>query len=314
MSSRSCCLNKSMWLGYIALAVAQACIGINVVCSKILINHVPIAFLLSTRFFLSSLILLSIMLIFRLRFVHPKHPDKKLSFGDWRLGILQGIFVGAGFNFLFLGGLQYTTATSAGIIASSLPAIIVVMAYFFLKERLTTKKVMALFLATSGILVMGLTTSPSQVDLGYKAYLGDLLIFLAMIPEGTYSIISKFLHNRMTATGATTLANIVGFISIFLFSIPAILRIDIFAFEPYIWGLLCAAAISSLMFFWLWALGLKTVPANTAALFGGIMPISTLVLAITFLNESLTIPDLIGMILIFSSMFIGTSRYRISSA
>lgn len=299
---------RTLWLGYAALAIGQASIGVNVVTSKYLLSEVSAPFLLLCRFFISSACFLVIISTPKMTLKHPDHPERKLTRKDWSLAILQGLLVGALFNVLFLAGLSYTSAASAGIISSSLPAIITLFAVLFLKERLTQKKLIALGLAMAGIALMSLT-APESAKLE-RHILGDFLIFLAMFPEASYSIINKLLFKRMTALGAVAVANTVSFISVIPLWVFSTQPVVISTLSANTWGLLLLTGVSSLLFFWLWAWAVTLVPASTAALFGGVMPISTLLLAVIFLNELIFWPDLLGMGLIFISIGLGTHKHR----
>lgn len=303
-------MRRSLTVGYCVLALAQVAISINVVTSKFLVASVPMFVILATRFGVSTILLGLLMLVTRTSLIDPNHPDRKLTPNDWFLGILGGIFAAFLFNLFFLWGLQHTTATASGIVGSTLPAIVAVSAVWFLKERLNSAKIMALILAMLGILIINLDHFESTGNLEHT-YFGDFLVFIAMLPEAWYSITSRKLANRITPLGAAFLANVVGVVC---FLPCALLTAPDFHFAQLTLSqgwLILLAGLTSLLFFWCWGWGLTFIPASTAAIFGGVMPVATMLLAIVFLGESLHWYDTAGMLLVLASIFIGTGwRYR----
>ena len=53
-------------------------------------------------------------------------------------------------------------------------------------------------------------------------------------------------------------------------------------------------------------MGFNFISASTAAIFGGIMPVATAILAILFLGEEFHWYDSFGMLLVIASIVIGT--------
>lgn len=302
-------MRQSLFLGYLMLTFAQVAISMNVVVSKFLLESLPMFSFLTLRFGISTLLLALGVKLSNQGIMHPLHPQGALSKHDWFLAILQGIFAAFLFNLFFVWGLQHTSATAAGIVSSSLPAIIALCALWWLKESLTRAKVFSLGLAMLGILVININPVEG-VDNVEHTYWGDLLILIAMFPEAWYSIISRKLATRMSALGAALIANAVGFVTLLL---CALFTQSAFNWIDFTWQqtfLLFLSGLSGLIFFWGWGWGLSFIPASTAAIFGGIMPLATTLFAIIFLGEVLSWYDIVGMLFVISSIFIG-ARWRL---
>jgi drug/metabolite transporter (DMT)-like permease len=297
-------MRPSNTVGYFVLTLAQLAISINVIVSKFLLTTMPMFMLLSYRFFLSTLLLGALLLISRTPLKAPQHPESKLTTSDWVFMILQGIFAAFLFNLFFVWGLQHTTATAAGIVGSTLPAMIAICAVWMLKEHLNSAKVISIALAMLGILVINLDYFDAS-NTQEHSYFGDFLVLLAMLPEAWYSIIGRKLANRVTPLGAAFIANLVGFATLF----PCALitgTFEIRQFTPAEMGLLLAAGASALIFFWAWGWGLRFIPASTAAVFGGVMPVATTLFAVMLLEEQIHWYDSLGMLLVVLSIIIGT--------
>lgn len=303
-------MRRALSTGYIALAFAQVGISLNVVTSKFLISSMPMFMLLATRFGVSAIVLGLVLWITRTPIKDPHHPEKKLTANDWFLALLLGLFAAFLFNIFFVWGLQHTTATAAGIIGSTLPALIAVFSVWILKERLNSAKITALVLAMLGILVINLDHFEGSANPEHT-YFGDMLVFIAMFPEAWYSIVSRKLANRITPLGGAFIANVVGFVTL----LPCALytgTIDFTIYTSFEFALIGVAAMSSLLFFWAWAWGLSFIPASTAAVFGGVMPVATTLFAILFLGENLHWYDTFGMLLVLASIIIGAGwRLRV---
>lgn len=296
-------MRRALSTGYFALAFAQVGISLNVVTSKYLLTTMPMFMLLATRFGLSAIVLGLFLLISRTSIIDPFHPEKKLTSHDWFLAILLGIFAAFLFNLFFVWGLQHTTATAAGIIGSTLPALIALFSVWLLKEHLNSAKLIAIALAMLGILFINLDHFEATANAEHT-YFGDMLVFIAMFPEAWYSIVSRKLANRITPLGGAFIANVVGFITL----LPCALYTSTLNFTLYSsfeFALIGVAAMSSLIFFWAWAWGLSFIPASTAAIFGGVMPVATTLFAILFLGENLHWYDTCGMLLVLASIVIG---------
>ncbi|MGE3319086.1 MAG: DMT family transporter [Candidatus Berkiella sp.] len=294
---------RSLSTGYLALTFAQVGISLNVVTSKYLISSMPMFMLLATRFGLSAIILGFVLWLTGTSIIDPHHPQGKLSTHDKFLAVLLGLFGAFFFNLFFVWGLQYTTATAAGIIGSTLPALIAIFSVWLLKERINSSKIIALVLAMLGILIINLDHFESGSNLEHS-YFGDLLVFVAMFPESLFSIVSRKLAGRITPLGGALMANIVGFVTL----LPCALYTGSFDFTSYgvfEFALIGVAGLGSLVFFWAWAYGLSFIPATTAAVFGGVMPVATTLLAILFLGEKLAWYDSLGMLLVLASIVIG---------
>ncbi|MBS0358277.1 MAG: DMT family transporter, partial [Proteobacteria bacterium] len=179
--------------GFGILILAQLMVSINIVGSKYLLPTIPILLLLTLRFLLSAGLLLP------LHWVTKKNSGyqdlKTLNKKDWLFILAQALSAGVFFNGLMLLGLNYTSANAAGIITSALPAIIAVMSFLILKEYFSKRKSLCVGLATLGLLI----TSFDQF-FGIQenhSLSGDCLIFLSLIPEASYYILSKLHPNRL---------------------------------------------------------------------------------------------------------------------
>lgn len=100
--------------------------------------------------------------------------------------ILGGLFGVATNQLLFFQGLSLTNEISASIIMTTNPILVLVMAAFILKEKLTAKKILGILIGLAGAIYLIATKKSSGKE---ASMLGDLLILLNATSYGLYLII-----------------------------------------------------------------------------------------------------------------------------
>lgn len=131
--------------GLLFLVLAQIMVGVNIVFSKYVLSSLPVLFILALRFTLATVTLLPLHWLTPARKISIDIYFSQLKRRDWIFVIAQGLSAGIFFNFLMLWGLDYTDANIAGIITSALPAIIAVMSWLVLGEKISGKKMICVF-------------------------------------------------------------------------------------------------------------------------------------------------------------------------
>ena len=295
---------SKLWLGYIELTIAQIAVGTAIVLGKQLITlGVPVYMQMEVRFVCCFLLLILMVLLKGLVKKEPIPWKPALKQAQWGLLLAQSICAGVLFNYLMLFGLKYTTATMAGIIASVLPAVIAVLSFTILKETLSRSKLIAISLAIAGVMILHLDTFGQET--ASNAFLGGFFVFLALIPEGLYTVFAKILGAKLQPLIQAAWIN---FISVLIFTPFWIYKggLDIInQIEMNAWIALGVTSFCSMLFYYLWTSGVGKVHANTAAIFTGVMPITTTVIAIFWLGEAFTIYDAIGLSCVLLSIIIG---------
>lgn len=294
----------SFFYGLFFLMMAQCMVGLNIVGSKYLLTVVPPFFLLMMRFTLASAIL------FPLHWLTParNHPLSyyfaQITKKEWIFMISQALSAGFLFNLLMLMGLNYTNANVAGIITSALPAIIAIMSWLVLGETISGKKSVSIILATLGLVVIA--WAKYRQHGGEQSFIGDIFIFLALIPEAAYYILSKLSPNRLPIFFVSTLMN--GMNAIALFLVFALFSHEPIAITPFNWSILVGLGLSTSLFYIFWLVGCLRVDGIMASLSTAVMPIATVIFAQIIFGEHLTQPQFIGMVMVLISIFICAIR------
>lgn len=280
---------KTTFRTYFDLTIAMFIAGSSVVASKLLVQTLPI-FLASEY----SLIIASIILSL-LTFINKKQIPQINAKTLFILFVqaFTGVFLFR--TFLFFG-LKLTSAVESGLITSISPAILGLLAFFFLKEELSTNKVIGITLVVLGLLIFNVL-GYSDLSTG-STIKGNLLILIAVFCEASFSILNKLTNNIPTMYRATII-NIFATICFIPFSIYDFYNYD-FTKINYVsfLSVLYYGTFISVISFILWFRAIEKVSASSVAVFSGVMPISSMLLSSLILKEKISYFHIISLILI----------------
>lgn len=312
ISKLFCKQNK--FFGLLLLIAAQICLSINVIIGKHLSSHglTPILILV-LRFGLGSIILFAYFLISN-QLKHIKKLAVELPTIDKKSLVSQSVCSGFLYNLLMLSGVKLTSAIIAGIFISAEPVIILILSYFILREQIQKSQVISIIIVILGI--MSLNMSKIQMHGLNSNFIGDLVVFAAILPEAIYTIIAKRYPVNLPSLYYAFFVNI---INALLFSFCLIL----FTKDYFLLSNLCIVdwilsttilPVSGFMFFLLWNYGLKYCNAQQAGLVTAVVPVGVCILAVLFLDESIHSYEVIGIVSVIVAILIGsTSKSKVKS-
>ena len=278
-------LNRPAAYGF--LFAGMAVVGSYVALSKPLVAAIPIFLLATLRFAIAAVAMLP--------WTFTRNGEETPSPHAWRQLFLQSFFGNFLFSICMLSGVALTSASAAGIILSTMPAVVAVFSAIFLRERLTRRAIFAVLLAVAGIAVLQFTRAGADPAESERVVLGNLLVFCSVCCEATYVIIGKRLTATLSAMRISALINLFGLLLMLPFGLWQMQRFDFGALKTETWELLAYYALAaSVLSTWLWLTGLKHVPANHAGVFTVALPLSSTALAVGLLGETLTTGHLIA--------------------
>lgn len=294
-------------IAYFALAAAMILTGINVALGKIIILEMTPASFAMLRFVLSSFCLVPLAMTER----HGWQALKSLPPKAWGEIVLLSLFGVVGFTTLMLIGIQYTSAINAGIIASALPAIIALLSWLILREVISRQKALSIALAVFGIFCLNLASphggSGSSPNHNWLATLiGNGFILAGVTSEAVFAILTRRYAARIPPW---TLTMIVHLLAIPI-TIPIVLVQDGGWLLPdsdwHFWLIsLYYIFTASVLSFYLWCIGIKTIPASTSALFTALVPVTAMLIAVFVLGEHLSMIQLAGLLAVIASLGLG---------
>ena len=205
-------------------------------------------------------------------------------------------------NFLFsicmLFGVSMTGAVTAGVVMATIPAVVALMSWAFLGERIALRTWAAVVCAVVGVTLVSLSKQEqfALVSVGLEANLastnivfGTFLLLGAVICEAAYAVIGKKLVGALSPKRITALINLWGFVLVTPLGIWAAWQFDFFSVSTPSWLLLVFYSLAaSVWTVWLWMTGLKTIPAGRAGVFTVFLPVSAAAVGVVFLGENLS--------------------------
>ncbi|MGQ3891184.1 DMT family transporter [Legionella sp. CNM-4043-24] len=283
--------NSGFVKGALCLIFAQTMVSINIVTSKIIVGTIPVLLMLLIRFALASLVLLPLHWLSPAKNESIKTHFSRLGRRDWGFIIAQSLCAGLLFNTLMLTGLNYTDANLAGIITSALPAIIALMSWLVLGEKISAQKGLCVAFACLGLMIIA--GDKLKGSTYAHSFLGDFLVLLSLFPEATYYILCKLYTNRLPLFLTSSLLN--GINAILLLPVLFFINHSVFDIPLTGWLILLLVGLGSGLFYVFWFIGASKVDGIMASLSTAVMPVATVILAWLILGEQLTVWQFIGM-------------------
>ena len=239
---------------------------------------------------------------------------------DMKLLLFQAFFGIFLFRLFLLLGVNLTSTVEAGILTGTTPAITSILAFVVLREKPTGWTILGIGCTVSGILLLQ-GTSLYSIELSSQHLLGNVFMVCAAASESSFNIISRR-HKTMKQEHTdvqihpvvqTLIVSVIAFaLSLFpaLVEHPfgALQRIGPTEWIALIWYGLVVTALAFVFFY----AGVKRCDAYTTAAFSGMIPLTSLLLSILLLRETIGLVQWTGGFLIISSMLmIGLKRRKI---
>lgn len=269
---------------YLALIAASAAWGIGTVISKRAVEEIPPLALLPLQLASSLAVMAVLLAVNRLPFRDPSAPPALE-----RLGILNpGLSYALG-----LLGLVSITASLAVLIWALEPLLILLLAGWFLRERLGVGLIALSLVAAAGV---GLVVyDPASAG----SLLGVALTFAGVVCCAIYTTAARRWLVQSTETAsivATQQAYALGF-ALVIAAIAWVVGGAVWPTSPSTTGL-ASAAVSGVLYYglayWMYLWALRRMPASIAAASFYLIPVFGLVASFLVLDERLTTLQSIG--------------------
>jgi len=282
-------------IAYSQLALAMILVGANVGVAKLLAEALPIALIAFLRCALAVLVLwpLARALDGRVRVSRPVLGNL----------LLQAIFGTAIYNAGLLAGLRHTSALEGGLVLATLPAVVALGSWLWLRERLSARQWLAAGLAGFGMAAITL----ARLDGGaVGSAVGNLLIFVAVCGEAIYVLLARRVAGAVPVITASLWMQVFSALVLLPFAAPGFGAIAALV-EPRLLALLVFHSLTaSVLCLLLWYAGLKRVPAGVAGVFTVFLPASAAVTAVLVLGESFGLVHAAGFALMLGSLLLAT--------
>jgi drug/metabolite transporter (DMT)-like permease len=285
-------------LAYLSLAAAMAVVGAYVGFSKALVLVFPIFLLAGMRFAIAALAMAP--------WLRRPAGEAVLDARAHRLLFLESFFGNFLFSICMLFGIRQSSALAAGVIMAALPAVVALLSWFLLGERIGVRVGAGIACALAGIALVALARD-AEGALASGSLVGSALLLAAVTCEALYVVIGKKLAASVGPKRISAIINLWGLV---LVAPLALWQLPDFApaFIPQSsWVLLVVYSIAaSVVTVWLWMTGLKHVPAASAGIFTVFLPVSAAAVGVLFYGEEFTTAQVAAFALALGGVVLAT--------
>jgi drug/metabolite transporter (DMT)-like permease len=197
------------------------------------LNYVAIKFLVNGNYakpFAINIIRVAVALtlLWLLFFIKPtKLKIQPKDYGRFFLCALLGIALN---QLLFVKGLSLTFSVHAALLMLTTPILITVLASIFLKERLTSNKIIGLLLGIAGAVLLISSRKENSVTAS-DPLLGDVLVLINAVAYTVYMIMVKPLMQTYNPVAIIRIIFTVGFFMMLPFCITEFRQVDFSSFD-----------------------------------------------------------------------------------
>ncbi len=245
-----------------------------------------------------TLLALRMVLAIWARQHHAAPMDKRDRLLVVGLGLV-GYYLSSYLDFL---GLQYITAGLERLILFLYPTMTVILAALIFKQRITAKVLAAMALSYAGIALVFL--HDVGVSQGDAVLIGAALVFASTLSYSIYLVGAGHAIARIGALRFTAYASLVASAACvlqFLVMRPwSALDLPLQVYQYAI----AMAVFSTVLPVFLLSFAIHRIGSGSASLIGTVGPVSTIYMAYVFLNESVSLLQIIGSALVLTGVLI----------
>jgi drug/metabolite transporter (DMT)-like permease len=272
--------------------------------SVISVHPVMVAFL---RFSVASLFLIVPLAIWQPKLLRFNRSDLPLLLGLGATGVFS-------YNLLFYWGARFAMASDGAMIIPTLnPIMTLFVASLVLGEQLTTRKLLGVAISLVGQVLIFWSLISSAGD-DTTRLLGILLHVGAAVCWSSFSILGRLGSRRFSPMTATVWGTASGTLMLAPFALLSSSPVSGFTWT--FWGhvvyLGLGVTVAGIFF---WNRGIARLGAGRTAIFLNLVPGTTLILAYLFLDESPTLLQVLGIIVVAVGVYmVSTARKGESSS
>ena len=285
------------------LIAAMLLVGSNVGIGKSIVAFVPVPLFALLRFVIAMAVLWPLLRVGKLR---------RVKKGEWLNLFLQALFGTFGFTLLMLNGVHRTSAVAAGVITSTIPAVVALFSWIFLKEKPDGRALASIALAIVGVVVINLAHADQSVGASSESsFAGNLMVLGAVCCESLYVILSRRLTQTLAPIDICAYTHLFGLLLMLPLGVSSLLAFDYASVPAGIWALVLWYGLSASIFsFWLWMKGIRHVPGSLAGVFSAVLPVAAAVYGIVFLDERPTLAHGVALACVVAGIALASLKAR----
>ncbi|RQP34156.1 DMT family transporter [Burkholderia ubonensis] len=285
------------------LIVSMLLVGSNVGIGKSIVVFVPVAILATLRFVIAIGVLWPLFRPAKMRAVKR---------GEWLNLFLQAFFGTFMFTLLMLNGVQRTSAVAAGVITSTIPAVVALFAWLILREKPNGRALVSIALAIVGVVTINFANGGATATGATAGSLtGNLLMLGAVCCESIYVILSRRLTQTLAPIDICAYTHLFGLMLMLPLGAGAMWHFNYASVPASIWALVVWYGLSASIFsFWMWMKGIRHVPGSLAGVFSAVLPVAAAVYGIVFLGERPTLAHGFALACVVTGIVLASLRVK----
>lgn len=290
-------MSNSKLFIYIEALFAVIVWGASFIATKMALRDISPATLVWLRFFLGVAVL-GAAVILRKQFALP---DKK----EWIYFALLG-FLGIAFHqWLQSNGLETSEASTTAWIVSTSPVFMALLGWLLLRETLGWTKSLGIILAFVGVLVVVSKGNFGSVSIGKFGAPGDVLILISSLNWAVFSALSRRGLKSHPASLMMFYVMLMGwlFTSLLFLATRGDLEIGNLTFNGWMSVIFLGVFCSGLAYI-AWYDALKALTTAQTGVFLYMEPLVAVVVAFFVLREAITLPSLVGGVVILFGVWL----------
>jgi drug/metabolite transporter (DMT)-like permease len=292
-------------LAYLALAAAMAIVGAYVGFSKALVFVFPIYLLAGMRFAIAAVAMAP--------WLRRPPGEASLDTRTHQLLFLESFFGNFLFSICMLFGIRQSSALAAGVIMAALPAVVALLSWALLRERVGLRIAAGIACAIAGIALVAFARD-ADGELASGSLVGSALLLAALTCEALYVVIGKKLSASLGPKRISALINLWGLVLVAPFALWQLRDFAPTFIPTSSWVLLVVYSIAaSVATVWLWMTGLKHVPAASAGIFTVFLPVSAATVGVLIYGEQFTMSQAAAFALALGGVVLATWPRRAKS-
>lgn len=277
----------------LSLILAAVFWGANYAATKYAAGFLPPTFLVALRFAGGGLLLLLVLRLFE--------PESRLSRAELLPMIGLGCFGVAVAQTSFTFGVSMTTASNTGLIFATAPVWGMILGSVLGLERPTGWGILGVTLSILGV---GIVVYDG-IGAGGSSTLGDLLVLLASLCVGAYTVLSIPVLGHHTPLAVATYPTLFASPVALLLAAPSLPGLDWGSVPLAAWAtVVYSAALATAFAFAAWQRGISRLGANRVLVYQYLITLTGVASGVVFFGEFLGLEKLLGGAVILLGVYL----------
>lgn len=295
-------MTREKWIGHIAVFFTALIFGLNIPIAKSLMPEwiSPLATSALRMCFAACAFWIASLFI----------PNERVSKKDLLL-LFASSFFGIFLNQTsYIIGLSQTSPIDSSIIATSTPLLVMIIAFFALKEPISLKKAIGVFLGLSSSLYLIYYSQSHPEDAPSSSLKGNMFCFAGSILYATYLVMTRNISGRYSPVTLMKWMFLFAAVCIIPFTYKDLLAARIWTatapadvYLRVFFVLFCATFLTYLLI----PIGLKRIRPTTVGMYNYLQPLVATFVGVSLGQDHFSWDKLLTAIVIFYGVYLVTS-------